>query len=363
MSLIGFIITLPVATQLQFRFIQYRPRDEPDRSAVTASTRQTPAPPPGRGPFHPPFSVAASRAALDADGKVAAFRRDTMRHYDNREMVLAAVKQYGVALRDAGERLKADRQIVLAAVDKRGMALRYATKRLKVDLEVVLVAVKQNGHALQYATKPLKANREVVLAAVDQNGMALRYAAEPLRADREVVLAAVKLNGLALEHAAEPLKADREIVMAAVKQYGMALQYAAEPLKGDRGVVLAAVQKDHAALRCTTVELRADVQVVLTAVKSASVWQLLALLTLQHASKELQDDSYLQRLVAQSDRPMRLRAFLKYARDLHESTIKAKVDLWLTCYNNGELHHWMDATHVGFKRRKRVQLDELADCG
>ena len=95
MSLIGFIITLPVATQLQFRFIQYRPRDEPDRSAVTASTRQTPAPPPGRGPFHPPFSVAASRAALDADGKVAAFRRDTMRHYDNREMVLAAVKQDG----------------------------------------------------------------------------------------------------------------------------------------------------------------------------------------------------------------------------------------------------------------------------
>ena len=85
---------------------------------------------------------------------------------------------------------------------------------------------------------------------------------------------------------------------------------------------------------------------------------------LQGASEELQADSYLQRLAAQSGRPMRLRAFLKYARDLHDSTIKAKVDLWLTCYNNGDrLHHWMDATHVGFKRRKRVQLDELADCG
>ena len=47
-------------------------------------------------------------------------------------------------------------------------------------------------------------------------------------------------------------------------------------------------------------------------------------------------------------------------RDLREANIKAKVDLWLTCHNNGELHHWMEATHTGFKRRKRARL-ELGD--
>ena len=92
---------------------------------------------------------------------------------------------------------------------------------------------------------------------------------------------------------------------------------------------------------------------MLAAVKSAAGAD-----ALQCASKELQNDSYLQRLAAQSGRPMRLRAFLKYARDLHDSTIKAKVDLWLTCYNDGELHHCIYATHVGFKRRKRARLSE-----
>ena len=66
----------------------------------------------------------------------------------------------------------------------------------------------------------------------------------------------------------------------------------------------------------------------------------------------------MQRLAAQAGRPMRLRAFLKYARDLREATIKAKVDQWLTCHNDGELHHWMDATHIYFKRRKRARQEE-----
>ena len=44
--------------------------------------------------------------------------------------------------------------------------------------------------------------------------------------------------------------------------------------------------------------------------------------------------------------------------------VTAKVDLWITSHNGGELHHWMDATHVGFKRMKRARLDEetARDC-
>ena len=220
----------------------------------------------------------------------------------------------------------------------------------------MLAAVQQNGGALRYAAEPLKADREFMLAAVQQNGSALVYAAEPLKADREIVLAAVQQNGGALQYAAEPLKADREIVLAAVQQNGYALRYAATPLKADREIVLAAVQQTRLGRsNMQPLSLRADVQVVLAAVKSAGRD------ALEHASSELRDDSYLQRLAAQAGRPTLLRAFLTYARDLREANIKAKVDLWLTCHNNGELHHWMDATHTGFKRRKRARLDELGD--
>ena len=147
-------------------------------------------------------------------------------------------------------------------------------------------------------------------------------------ANPTLVLTAVQeVGGRLLQYAAEPLKANRKIVLAAVKQDGLALQYAAEPLK-------------------------ADVEMVLTGVKMNGVGALL------HASLELKNDIYLQRLAACAERPTRWTAFLAYTRDLREANVKAKVDLWLTRHNDGELHHWMDATSKGFKRRKRARLDE-----
>ena len=114
----------------------------------------------------------------------------------DREIVLAAVKQYGPALHHAAKSLKADREVVLEAVKQEGTALHHAAKSLKADREVVLEAVKQEGAALQYADKSLKADREIVLAAVKQNGYVLDYADKTLRADREVVMAAVKRNDI-----------------------------------------------------------------------------------------------------------------------------------------------------------------------
>ena len=53
-----------------------------------------------------------------------------MQHYNNRESVLAAVQQNGLALRDAAIPLKGDRDIVLAAVQQDGAAL---AKRVKIE--------------------------------------------------------------------------------------------------------------------------------------------------------------------------------------------------------------------------------------
>ena len=48
---------------------------------------------------------------------------------------------------------------------------------LKLDREIVLAAVQQCGIALKYATAELKLDREIVLAAMAQSGVALEYAA------------------------------------------------------------------------------------------------------------------------------------------------------------------------------------------
>ena len=74
---------------------------------------------------------------------------------------------------------------------------------LRLDRDVVLAAVAQNGLALEFAAPQFQADRAVVLAAVAQNGNAIQFAAAALKADRGVVLAAIAQNGLALRHLPE----------------------------------------------------------------------------------------------------------------------------------------------------------------
>ena len=86
------------------------------------------------------------------------------------------------------------------------------------DREEVMAAVKEDGIALQYADKSFRKDREIVMAAVKQDGYALEYADDSFKADREVVLEAVKMDySNALLFADDTLKADREIVLEAFK--------------------------------------------------------------------------------------------------------------------------------------------------
>lgn len=59
-----------------------------------------------------------------------------------------------------------------------GLALEYmyASAELRSDREMVLSAVKQNGLALEYASEELRGDLDVVLAAGAQNGLALEHA-------------------------------------------------------------------------------------------------------------------------------------------------------------------------------------------
>ncbi|CAE7263974.1 unnamed protein product [Symbiodinium natans] len=178
----------------------------------------------------------------------------------DKEVVLAAVKKNGEALRRVSTEFRADKEVVLKAVKQNGFALRYASKDLQADKKVVLGAVKRYGGALREASEDVKADKTVVLKAVKQNGKALSYASEDLQADKEVVLKAVKKNGNALRFASEDLRADKKVVLEAVKKNGAILKLASEDLRGDRGFVLQLVEATKACWLCefASEELRKD---------------------------------------------------------------------------------------------------------
>ncbi len=168
-----------------------------------------------------------------------------MKDNKDRDEVLEAVENWGLALEDADESLRKDEEIVMAAVEQDGGALEYADESLKKDKEIVMAAVEQRGLALEHADESLQKDREVVLAAVKTNGYALQYADGPPLKDKEIVLAAVKHDrhcsfSSALAYADGPPLKDKEIVLAAVKQNGHALDDADKSLQKDREIVMAA---------------------------------------------------------------------------------------------------------------------------
>lgn len=166
--------------------------------------------------------------------------------FEDRDIVMAAVKNMGIALMFAAPRLKKDREIVLtamqnnggsvfgdididpafyddkaiviAALSSSGTHLSHASARLKNDLQVVLTAVKQDGEALNHASTDMKINQEVVLAAVTQKGSALAYAHPSMADNEQIVSAAVKNDSRMVFHASARLKKNKNILALRVAQ-------------------------------------------------------------------------------------------------------------------------------------------------
>eukprot|EP00928_Gymnodinium_smaydae_P068112 TRINITY_DN5117_c0_g1_i2.p1 TRINITY_DN5117_c0_g1~~TRINITY_DN5117_c0_g1_i2.p1 ORF type:complete len:370 (-),score=35.45 TRINITY_DN5117_c0_g1_i2:324-1433(-) len=193
------------------------------------------------------------------------------------ELVLAAVRKHGEALRYAHDELRASEAIVLEAVKQEATALRYADPALRADREVVLQAVSGKSYdgcdTLRYADESLRGEKEdIVLTAVAQCSISLQYASASLRADRDVVLVAISSQGkfdtCALEFAHPSLWADRLVVLAAVTRCGGALNFADEALRADRTVVAAAVENDGLAiLLAPSAFLLEDKELVLKALR------------------------------------------------------------------------------------------------
>lgn len=215
-----------------------------------------------------------------------------------------------------------DFELVLAAVRSNGLAIKYASIELQQNPEIILEAVKSNGAVLEILIGAFRKNRNIAMAAARSNGSVLKFlypffddkevvlmalnnvrnqqlenenqlikekiarstgsirydfdgprsilerASKRLLGDREVVLTAVQKKGTALEHADKKFMSDKEIVLAAVKGFPFMLKFASDDLKNDKEVVLAAVREDGEALKYASKDLKKNREIILAAVSS-----------------------------------------------------------------------------------------------
>ena len=133
---------------------------------------------------------------------------------NNKEVVLAAVKQDFNALLYASDKLKDDKEVVLEAVKQNGFSLVCVSDRLKDDVEVAMAVVKQDVLAFSCLSIRLKYDKYFVLSVLEQSDLDLYFVPDELKNDKEVVLAAVGKNYCAFKYASNELKNDKDILNA-----------------------------------------------------------------------------------------------------------------------------------------------------
>ena len=88
-------------------------------------------------------------------------------------------------------------QALLHIVGVDGISLKFGSSEQRNNKDIVLAAVNNYGESLFYASIELRNCKEVVIAAVSNNGYAIEYVGEKLKNDSEI-LAIVNVKKRAL---------------------------------------------------------------------------------------------------------------------------------------------------------------------
>jgi len=137
-----------------------------------------------------------------------------------RKAVLLAVKSNGLLL--CGSDYIDDKEVVIAAVKNNGYALEFASSFLREDKEVVMAAVRNDGSAIQFAGQ-LRFDHEVIKASFKNNMYALLY--HHVMNNKELVLDAVSKMGSAIHYIPCHFLKDRDIICAAIKENGHLIRF------------------------------------------------------------------------------------------------------------------------------------------
>jgi hypothetical protein len=113
---------------------------------------------------------------------------------NDKNIALYAIK-CGAILFNIADNLQKNKQFILDVVtqENNSWQLMHA-HHFKKDKEIVLAAVNNFGASLEYAHTSLKKDKEIVLAAVKNYGWSIKFASKQLRNDPEIIKYALKEN-------------------------------------------------------------------------------------------------------------------------------------------------------------------------
>lgn len=185
-----------------------------------------------------------------------------LRHPHSWQIAHASLTLFGAGLRVVKEAFQGDRALVLAGVKQNGLALQYAATALQGDLPTVTAALQQDGRAYQHASPEMQARRELALLAVAHPEVRLADLPEAHRDDFDIVAAGIAVDGNRYFDASPRLQAHRAIVLLAAQQGAPVLHTMPAAFLDDAEIMLALTQHDGRAFGAASPRLRADRAVV-----------------------------------------------------------------------------------------------------
>eukprot|EP00931_Biecheleriopsis_adriatica_P055652 TRINITY_DN32955_c0_g1_i1.p1 TRINITY_DN32955_c0_g1~~TRINITY_DN32955_c0_g1_i1.p1 ORF type:complete len:499 (+),score=96.41 TRINITY_DN32955_c0_g1_i1:195-1499(+) len=325
---------------------------------------------------------------------------------------------------DAPEQMT-DRNLLLQAVRQDGLALRLASDELRKDEEVVLEAVKQNGSALKYASHELRSDREFLFQASMQDSRALIFASDELRQDAHFLmkvmhalfasstplssprniglqggndkrfspertimpstsvasheaatflpniqgpmaeafvsqeithhtaaLNVVRQDGLALRSVSDELRDNGIIVLEAVKQNSRALKYASSRLRADRDFVLTAVRLNSEAVKYASRSLRYSLEFTMAAIQQESN------MTIGGSPKSFRAEAPLR-----SERELLLKAVRQNGLSLRIASHELRNDKEIVLEAVGQNHHALKFASTELRNDRKFVLQALLRDG
>jgi len=126
---------------------------------------------------------------------------------------LSDCEQDGMNLRRWGD-FRNDKNVVLNAVIQNGMALEYASTSLKADPGIVIAACDSNGNALQFASSGLRSTKMIVCIAAKRTPASLKYAEGGLNQDRDCLIAATHWDKNSANSATNSENTSKKIILS-----------------------------------------------------------------------------------------------------------------------------------------------------
>lgn len=132
---------------------------------------------------------------LMKDGTLEGLAKLDMKYRTETKVMYHLIAKDVFAYRYCADNIKEDRILTKYVLSKKGMLLQNVLEKYKDDKEMVLAAVKECPYALQFASPNMRNDIDVVYEAVKKCGRALTYASPILRKNPGLIDIAFEVEG------------------------------------------------------------------------------------------------------------------------------------------------------------------------